>query len=135
MNETYASLKKNLISKIIFQMVIMIPTNVLVCCDMSSKNRTHLTTKCLQNCPVWLLISSCSLKCSLSWPNFQFDLFCEYAQALLSEAALKIYFWGLNYKNSIKHFALEKSRKTGYIRQIGHWLQPQCFKCQIISTA
>lgn len=47
MKETYASLK-TLISKIIFQMVIMIPTNVQ--CDMSSKTRIHLMTKHLRNC-------------------------------------------------------------------------------------
>lgn len=74
-------------------------------------------------------------KCSLSCPSFQFNLFFEYAQVLLSEVAMQIYFWGLSYKNSIKYFVLEKTRKTSYIQQIGHWIQPPFFKCQIISTA
>lgn len=46
MKEIYASLKPY--SKIIFQTVTVIPTNILVQCGMSSKTRTHLMTKHLQ---------------------------------------------------------------------------------------
>lgn len=44
--------KKTLISKIVFKMVI-IPTNILAHSDnMSSKNKTCLMTKHLQNCSI-----------------------------------------------------------------------------------